>query len=115
MKVFLISPVRAVSSIEQQGINDYVASLESQGIKVHMPIRDTNQVDDIGNNICSQNREAIANADEVHIYWNPSSQGSLFDIGMAWALHKPIKVVNDIESTPKKSFSNVILWWQAQC
>ena len=54
--------------------------------------------------------EAIKSADEVHIYWNSSSKGTLFDIGMTFALGKQVKLINaeDVELTPHKSFQNVL-------
>ena len=89
----------------------YVSSLEAEGIRVYWPPRDTDQDDPIGLRICSDNRAAMEGADVVRVVWDPESQGSLFDLGMAFAMRKPIYLVNrkDIKPTEKKSFTNLLL------
>jgi len=111
MKIFLICPVRMVGETERKKIENYVASLEKSGHRVHWPERDTNQNDGIGLRICRDNRAAIKEADEIHIWWNEKSQGSLFDFGMAFAQEKKIILANpnDVLSTTQKSFNNVLL------
>jgi hypothetical protein len=110
-KIFLICPVREVTPDEQRFLINYVARLESEGHRVHYPPRDTNQKDDVGLNICMQNRDGIRNSDEVHIYWNGKSSGSKFDFGMAFMAGKPIRLVRRdmVQRTPYKSFENVLL------
>ncbi len=110
-KIFMICPVRDATDEEKGFLQDYMSQLESQGHKVHYPPRDTNQDDPIGLNICSENRQAIRDADEIHIYWTKKSKGTLFDIGMMFMAEKPVVLINrvDIEKTPHKSFQNVLL------
>ena len=110
-RIFLICPVRGASEDESQFLQDYLSQLENEGHKVHYPPRDTNQDDPVGLDICTENRAAINEADEIHIYWNPTSQGSLFDFGMLFMAEKPLKLINrdDVERTPHKSFQNVLL------
>jgi len=109
VNVFVICPVRDITEKEQVVIQQYIQELESKGHRVHYPPRDTNQNDPIGLNICKQNREAIAFADRIDIYWTSKSKGTLFDLGMAFALNKRFKLINEITPTPKKSFENVLL------
>lgn len=111
MKIFLICPVREVTDEEKVATEKYVIDLETAGNKVHWPPRNTDQDDPVGLRICQDNRQAIEDADEVHIWWNDKSQGSFFDFGMAFALKKKIVLVNSnsVEHTPQKSFSNVLL------
>lgn len=111
MKIFLISPVRNVTKEERKEIEKYVVKLEAQGHSVHWPERDTDQNDPVGLRICRDNRKAMEGADEIHIWWNKKSEGSLFDFGIAFALKKKIVLVNksSIRSTPEKSFNNVLL------
>lgn len=117
-RIFIICPVRDVTEEEKQFIEDYVLNLEQKGNKVHWPQRDTNQVDPLGGiRICIDNNKAIWQADEVHVYWNNKSQGSFFDLGMAFAYYqlpdtniKSIRLINKIEVTKNKSFNNVLLW-----
>ncbi len=127
MKIFLISPVRNVSPKERREIKAYVARLENQGHEVHWPERDTNQQDRIGLRIITDNKNALAAANEIHIWWQweekkwwqkpfwwikeRKSTGSLFDFGMAFALEKKILLANpnSIKTTPVKSFNNILL------
>ena len=54
--------------------------------------------------MCSLNRSNIEWADEIHILWDGRSTGTIFDIGMCFALRKKIKIVY-LES---KSFINFV-------
>lgn len=74
---------------------------------MHLPHRDTNQVDLSGGlQICADNREAIKQADEVHLYWTPDSTGSMFDLGMAFMAGKPLIMIK-----PMKSFDIMLREW----
>lgn len=114
-RVFIICPVRNITEETERAIREYVEKLEKAGHNVHWPPRDTNQNDSIGLNICEQNREAIFFADEVHIWFDLKSQGSLFDMGMAFAylrsMRKKIVIINrkELKFTLHKSFENVFL------
>jgi hypothetical protein len=114
-KVFVICPVRNVSEQTKKAIRDYVLKLEQGGALVHWPSRDTDQDDPIGINICQENREAIYMSNEIHIWFDSSSEGSLFDTGMTFAflrnLDKKIVLINrdEVSPTPHKSFQNVLL------
>ena len=109
MKIFVICPVRNLTEEESYIIKSHIIKLEKKGIKVHYPPRDTNQVDSIGFRICTDNMVAIELADEIHVFWNGKSKGSMFDLGMAFALGKKIKLINKLKSTECKSFENVLL------
>ena len=109
MKTFLICPVRGHKPEETEEI---VAKLEKEGWEVHWPHRDTNQEDEHGLNICKENRGAIITADIVHIVWDGKSTGSLFDMGMAFALGKEIKIIELPLLTRGKSFQNMITRWE---
>jgi len=107
-RTFLICPVRRVDLAETAGV---VARLESEGWQVHWPPRDTNQDDPHGLQICRDNLAAIYSANCVHFIWDGKSQGCLFDLGMAFALHKRIVPVQMPELTPHKSFQNMVKQW----
>ena len=47
--------------------------------------------------ICKQNAEAVASSQEIDIYYDQSSKGSVFDLGVAYALHKPLVLLNEEE------------------
>lgn len=110
MKMFLICPVRNA----EEDISDVVAKLEEK-YEVHWPPRDTNQntIND-GVDICLQNRNAIANSDVVGVWWDGKSFGSHFDLGIAFALEKPLAIVGGpafavVEEG--KSFSKMMIKW----
>jgi len=112
MKVYIICPVRRATNNITEIVAGYVADLEGKGHNVHYPPRDVEQSDKTGFNICCAHREAMENADEVHMWWDQSlSSWSPFDLGMAWTLRKPIKLINAIENTPHKSGNAFILEW----
>ena len=110
-KIFILCPVRKVTPEIRTFLDGYVKKLEQQGHSVYCPHRDTNQNDPIGLNICRKSREGIRGCNEVHAYWVPESEGSLFDFGMIFMLEKPIYIINqeDIKPTKEKSFTNVLL------
>jgi len=109
MKAFLICPVRGHAASETAEI---VRRLESDGWEVHWPHRDTNQDDSIGLQICSDNRDAILSAHRVFVVWDGESTGCLFDLGMAFALQKPITVLECPMPTSGKSFQNMMRAWE---
>ena len=61
--------------------------------------------------ICTQNAKAIADADEVHIFYNPDSQGTHFDMGVAFSLKKKIVIVKNVEYGPGKSYPRMLNEW----
>lgn len=108
-RAFLICPVRGVESSVYE---DVVSRLEKEGWNVHFPHRDTDQDDDIGYRICSDNRYAIELSDAVFVIRDGKNQGCLFDLGMAFSARKPIVVVDVPEATPRKSFQNMMVEWE---
>ncbi|TJW14384.1 MAG: hypothetical protein E5W82_10435 [Mesorhizobium sp.] len=108
MKTFLICPVRGVDPATSAGA---VAKLESKGWSVHWPPRDTDQVDPTGLRICLDNAAAIRDADVVHVIWDGTSQGSLFDLGVAFAHDKPVIPISLPPATEGKSFQNMVRAW----
>jgi hypothetical protein len=113
---FLISPVRNLTPETKSKIDKYVKDFEVDGRKMYVPYRDTNQDDDIGFRICEDNLAAMEMADEVYIWWDKNSKGSLFDLGMAFVLAKNLNIVNpeDIEPNDYKSFENLVAHWSMQ-
>lgn len=108
MKTFLICPVRGHEMSELRGVVD---DLEAQGYEVHWPYRDTNQADPTGLRICTDNMLAISRAEVIHVVWDGKSEGCLFDLGMAFALHKKIIPISLPPATEGKSFQNMITAW----
>jgi len=119
VRVFLICPVRKIKEEEKAAIKEYVESLESKGYKVHWPLRDTDQNDPIGIRICTDNARAIIKAEEIHVWYNPTSSGSKFDLGMVFMFNllnpgrrKKIVIANplSVRKTNYKSFENLLLY-----
>ena len=103
---FLIGPVRRLENQTdkvKELMNGYLNDSD-----VYCPARDTNQIDDTGLNICKQNMDAIKKSDEILFIWDGKSEGCLFDLGIAFSLHKKITVISIPELTTGKSFQNMI-------
>jgi hypothetical protein len=109
-KIFIICSVRGMSEEYCSKLEKYVSDLESKGNIVHLPHRDTNQ-NSSGLGICIQNMIAIKEANEVHIFYSSKSQGTHFDMGVAFALNKPIIIVENEVYGEGKSFARMIDEW----
>jgi len=109
--IFIICTIRSATPQYLEMLETYVAKLESDGYIVYAPHRDTNQ-NALGYEICLQNMSAIKCADEVHIFYNPNSQGTHFDMGVAFALNKKIKIIQNEPLTEGKSFQRMLVEWE---
>ena len=99
-KFFLICPVRNATEEQRKWIENFVIEKQNQGYIVHAPHLHTNQNDLLGGfNVCKENSMAVASSKEVDIYYDQTSTGSIFDLGVAYALHKPIRLLNKEEIT----------------
>jgi hypothetical protein len=70
---------------------EHKTRLKGWGHEVRIPALDHlpgNELD-----IISYNREMIEWADEVHLIWDGRSMGSIFDLGMVFALRKKLVIV----------------------
>lgn len=103
-KAFFIHPVRGHAEEEFANITK---RLEEEGWDVYDPARDTPQ-NESSIQICTNNRAGIMSADCVFIIWDGKSTGSLFDLGMTFALDKKIVVLEAPERTHGKSFQNLM-------
>ena len=111
MNIFIICSVRGMDDEYRLYLECYTKKLEELGHKVHLPHRDTDQKA-TGLVICKQNANAIFQSDEVHIFYNKTSQGTHFDMGVAFAMNKTIKVIDSEPLTEGKSFANMLLEWE---
>ena len=110
-KLFIICAVRDASPEEVKQLEDYAALWEGQGHKVHLPHRDTDQ-SATGLEICTQNANAIREAEEVHIFYTSKSTGTHFDMGVAFGLNKTIRVIKNETYGPGKSFPRMLHEWE---
>lgn len=82
--------------IHSMGMSDraieYGRKLEELGNEIYVPILDTDQTASVSE-ILRNNLNGVKWADEVHVIWDLSSQGTIFDMGCAYALGKPIFIL----------------------
>lgn len=105
--IYLIHPVRGHEPSETE---ELVQAWEDAGWTVYWPIRDTNQ-DAPELDINHQNLAGVKKADIVAIVWDGISKGSMFDAGMAFALGKPLHIVDIPPKTEHKSYPNMFRTW----
>jgi len=96
---FLICTVREASDEDKTFLENYVREKEVMGKRIYYPARDTNQIDETGGyRICCDNNEGMRHSREVVVYWTKKSQGTKFDLGMAFEQHsfsgKNIRLAN---------------------
>jgi hypothetical protein len=115
-KIYIICPVKKLTDPEKELILAYVAGLEKAGHEVRCPFRDTDQVDEIGLRIVEEHENDIIWADETHVWWNPTSVGSLWDaaqfrMAKCFMPDKRFLIINldGVEITDEKSHTNVLL------
>ncbi|KKT49740.1 MAG: hypothetical protein UW41_C0002G0016 [Candidatus Collierbacteria bacterium GW2011_GWC2_44_18] len=90
--VYLISPVRQVTTEQAEEIAKYAETLKAGGVRLFNPVVDAPQQDETGYNIVMAEREfmyqAACHGGRVDILWNAGgtpSEGSRVDLGMAIA------------------------------
>lgn len=113
-KIFLICPVRNATPEQKKWMEDFVVEKYKEGYTIHAPHLHTVQTDLFGGYaICKQNAEALASSEEVNIYYDKSSTGTAFDLGVAYALHKPLILLNeeDIVFDENNVMDNIIESW----
>ena len=71
---------------------DHKRFLESYFHQVELPAFDDHP-ELTPKGICDYNLAKIKWADEVHLFWDQRSMGTIFDFGMCFALGKPIHIV----------------------
>ena len=75
----------------------------------YIPGRDTDQTE-FGDEVLRQNLEAMKKCDDVvYVLWDGKSMGSMFDMGMAYALGKtvlPITLENNTEKAWNKFYQD---------
>jgi len=109
--IYIICSVRGGTPPE---ISDYVLDMESRGYDVHFPPRDVDQSDPTGFSICQSHRKAIMSCHEVHVFWDRTSFGSHFDLGMAFALGKKVVLIKTYQDDgPEKSYVKVMQEWNS--
>ena len=87
MKIFIIG-----STQYKDKMLDHAHKMEAEGHRVYFPA-----LDDVTFNstleILETNKKRMLGADEVHLFYDGKSQGTIFDFGMAFAMNKPLKII----------------------
>jgi hypothetical protein len=79
---------------------EHSKELQEGGHEVNIPaFSDHSNLDVL--EVCVHNRDIICWADEVHIFWNQRSIGTIFNFGMCFALEKPVRIIYMGEKTLK--------------
>jgi len=87
MKIFIVHSLGL-----HDKVSAYASKLRSEGHELYVPGTDTPQSAS-AEDILKYNLKGIKWADEVHVIWDGVSSGTLFDMGSAYALDKPIKII----------------------
>ena len=98
MKITIIG-----STSYQHRMQRHKSELESNGHAVSLPAFDNfdgmNELQ-----VCAYNRDKIQWADEIHVIWDQRSIGTVFDLGMSFALCKKVRIIY----LNKKTFPNFL-------
>ena len=92
-KIFAHRIIVIIGSTQyMERIEEHAKKMRALNYDVRLPAFDDHpELDELG--ICEYNRKLIEQADEVHIIWDQRSFGTIFDFGMAFALHKKIQII----------------------
>jgi len=114
-KAFIIHPIRGVSDKFKEKMEEQIEYLRNE-YDIYDPEKDTNQIDRTGLRICKDNRNAMRKADIVIVIWDGKSEGCLFDLGMAFAMRKEIRILNGYFPTAPigKNFIRMVWVWEQE-
>ncbi len=90
---FLIRPIRNIAATEQHTLVALVATLRDSGQKIYDPLTDTKQLVS-SLDVLRQNREGMKQSSEVLLWYSPTSDGSIFDLGMVYGFGKHLEIIN---------------------
>ncbi|MCL5239489.1 MAG: nucleoside 2-deoxyribosyltransferase [Candidatus Marsarchaeota archaeon] len=93
-RAYICCPVRDADKEQVAFLKGLALGMRFGEMNVHYPAENTDQIDDRGIDICRQNGYAIKEADMVFLVYDPTSKGTRFDLGIAFALDKPLTLVN---------------------
>lgn len=104
MKILIIGSTQYKERMEV-----HVEKLEKEGHVVALPaFDDYKELDALG--VCKHNRSLLEQADEIHVIWDQRSFGTIFDLGMAFALRKKLRVI----FLEPKTFAGVMRKWEEE-
>ena len=86
MKIFIIG-----STHYQDKMFSHACDLKNDGHEVKLPFFDIDFDNELI--ICQENIKLIKWADEVHVFWNQRTTGTILDVGAVIALDKPLRII----------------------
>ncbi|HYD03117.1 MAG TPA: hypothetical protein VEC16_02355 [Alphaproteobacteria bacterium] len=93
-RITLLQSVRGENEVPQY-VKDYVAKSESEGKKVYIPFHYNYQKDETGGiQICNNMRLVVEMAGTIAVAYNPASEGTKFDFGIALYHDKSVELLN---------------------
>lgn len=93
-RVAMICPVRNITENQKKFIDNFINEQREKKKPIYCPIYHTNQDDPKGLTICRTNGTAIMNAEKIQFYFDPTSNGSWFDFGMAYFADVKFECIN---------------------
>jgi len=111
MKVFVIYPTKNCDSEMKKRIKVAIKRLEDSDMKVYTSIANIAQDGGCCWDTYSTVLSTMADVDVVCVAWNDKNQNVLFELGIAFALKKPIVLLPECFSASNKSLINMIKHW----
>ncbi len=104
-KIFIIG-----STVYVQNMKDYKFQMELDlHNEVRLPLFDNAPMSEI--ELCQINKDNIQWSDEVHMFYDGRSMGTVFDFGMCFALNKKVLIVHMNE----KTIPNLMRQYERNC
>jgi len=103
MKIAIIGSTQYLNKMA-----DYVEKKRKEGHEIKVPYFDFSNLSEL--ELCKRNLEMIKWADEIYVFWDRRSMGTIFDFGMAFALNKPIKIIY----LEEKTFENLMRQYEEE-
>lgn len=100
MKIMIIG-----STSYQEKMEKLKLVLEAESHEVKIPAFDSNpSLDSLG--VCVNNLNIMKWCDCIYMIWDGRSNGTIFDMGMAFALNKPVRIHYINDKTFQKVFES---------
>lgn len=110
-RIVLIHSVRGAVNEEPKYVKDFLDNAQNLGIKIYIPMIHNFQKDPThGVNICNTMRYVIENSRRVALSYNPSSEGSKFDLGITLFNNKDLSILNSEEGFDDK-LTQLLSWY----
>ncbi len=106
--------LHTLAAHQRANVEEAVEKLEADGWDVYWPNRDNEHFGQEGDgfDFNIENKKQMSACDFVHVMFDGRPSGILFGLGMAFAMEKPVRVVQLPELTKWRSFQNLIDRWR---